>query len=62
MLVLLFKLVIFFHYISNYCLLDILTSFELMSLYDALEEKLKKKEERGERLVGAVVNGIVNNK
>ena len=35
---------------------------ELMSLCNALEEKLKKKEEEGERLVGAVVNQIVNGK
>jgi hypothetical protein len=31
---------------------------ELMSLCNALEEKLKKKEEEGERLVCAVVNRI----
>jgi len=32
-----------------------------MSLCNALEEELKKKEEKGERLVGAVVNGVANN-
>ncbi len=34
---------------------------ELMSLCNTLEEKLKKKEEKGERLVGAVVNGVTIN-
>jgi len=33
---------------------------ELMSLCNALEEKLTKKEEEGERLVGAVVNFLIN--
>jgi len=32
-----------------------------MSLCDALEEKLKKKEAAAERLVGAVVNKIYRN-
>lgn len=32
---------------------------ELISLCNALEEKLKKKEEKGERLVGAVVNAVI---
>jgi len=31
---------------------------ELMSLCNALEEKLKRKEEKGERMVGAVVNEV----
>jgi len=34
---------------------------ELMSLCNALEEKLNKKEATAERLVGAVVNEVTNN-
>ena len=34
---------------------------ELMSLCDTFEEKLEKKEKKGERLVGAVVNGVTTN-
>jgi hypothetical protein len=33
---------------------------ELMSLSNALEEKLTKKEEEGERLVGAIVRAIIS--